>query len=173
MRRILHLIRRFWFSVWPVGPSEEDDRWARSQLSPREQRLWARMSRQDRRHATAVARRVDLALGEDGTVVIMAVALLHDVGKTVAGLGTYGRVIATLSAMVAGEDTARLWARGRGFTRRVGLYLDYPNLGVDLLELAGSDPVVIAWSREHHLPPEEWSIDRDLGAVLAEADDRA
>ena len=128
------------------------------------------MSRQDRRHGVAVARRVQAALGEDATTVVLVAALLHDVGKTVADLGTYGRVIATLSAAVAGEDTARLWARGRGLTRRVGLYIEYPTLGVDLLELAGSDPLVIAWSREHHLPMEQWSIDPAIGSVLARAD---
>lgn len=173
MRRVLHLTRRFFVSLWPVGPSEVDDRWARSQLSPRELRLWGRMSRQDRGHATAVARQVDRELGEGSTETVRAAALLHDVGKTVANLGTYGRVIATLSAAVAGEDTARLWAGGQGLTRRVGLYLDYPELGVDLLELAGSDPLVIAWSREHHLPAAEWSIDPALGEILSRADDEA
>lgn len=173
MRRILHLVRRFWSSVWPAGVSAEDDRWARTHLSDREQRLWERMSGPDRRHAVAVARRVDHELGDEATGTILVAALLHDVGKTVADLGTYGRVVASLSATVAGEDTAPLWARGRGFTRRVGLYLDYPTLGVDLLELAGSDPVVVAWSREHHWPPDQWSIDPEVGAVLAAADDHA
>lgn len=171
MDRILHLVRRFWFSLWPVGPTVDDDGWARSLLSAREEQLWDRMSRQDRRHAVAVARRAQADLGDDTTEVVLVAALLHDVGKTVAGLGTYGRVIATLSAAVAGEDTARLWARGRGLTRRVGLYIEYPTLGVDLLELAGSDPLVVAWSREHHLSPEQWSIDPAIGSVLARADE--
>ena len=123
-------------------------------------------------------------LGGDSILSIRIVARANEEGlrlaprdlfarKTVAGLGTYGRVVATLSAAVAGEDNARLWASGRGLTRRVGLYLDYRELGVDLLELAGSDPMVVAWSREHHDPPEQWSIDREIGAVLAEADDQA
>ena len=173
MGRILHLVRRFWFSLWPVGPTVDEDGWARSLLSAREEQLWDRMSRQDRRHAVAVARRVEAQLGAEATDTVLVAALLHDVGKTVADLGTFGRVIATLSAAVAGEDMARLWARGRGLTRRVGLYVDYPTLGVDLLELAGSDPMVVAWSREHHLPPEDWSIDPEIGAALANADDGA
>ena len=171
MRRILHLIRRFWFSLWPAGPRPDEDRWARGLLSEREQQLWSRMSRPDRRHAIAVARRAESVLEADATDPVLVAALLHDVGKTVADLGAFGRVIATLSAAVAGEDMARVWARGRGLTRRVGLYIDYPTLGVDLLELAGSDPFVVAWSREHHWPPEEWSVDPELGAVLAAADD--
>ena len=36
-------------------------------------------------------------------------------------------------AEVAGRDAASAWTRGRGFTRRVGLYLLHPELGGDLL----------------------------------------
>jgi hypothetical protein len=93
VRRILHLIRRFWFSLWPKAPSEADDRWARGLLSDPEQELWWRMSPQDRRHAAAVARRVESDLGEGATSTVLVTALMHDVGKTVAGLGTYGRVL--------------------------------------------------------------------------------
>ncbi len=59
----------------------------------------------------------------------------------------------------------------RGFTRRVGQYVLYPELGVDLLELAGSDELVIAWSREHHLPEADWTVPADLGRALQAADD--
>ena len=55
------------------------------------------MSRADRRHAAGVARRVEVALGDEATRPVLAAALLHDVGKTESGLGTYGRVIATIS----------------------------------------------------------------------------
>ena len=73
----------------------------------------------------------------------MAAALLHDVGKIEAGLGTYGRVMATLSAKAAGRDTARAWSQTRGITRRIGLYLLHEELGADLLRLAGSDPLTV------------------------------
>jgi hypothetical protein len=171
--RVLHLSRRFVASLRPGGPGPTDEAWARDHLSPDERRLWDRMSGPDRRHAVDVARDVEAELGAAVTPTVVTAALLHDVGKTVAGLGTYGRVVATLSAAVAGEDTARLWARGRGITRRVGLYVDYPTLGVDLLKLAGSDPLVVAWSLEHHLPPEQWTVDPEIGAALAAADERA
>ena len=87
--------------------------------------------------------------------------LLHDVGKIEAGLGTYGRVVATLSAKVAGAEMATTWRSQRGFARRVGLYLQHDELGGDLLELAGSDPLTVAWTREHHLPRvDDWTVDR-------------
>jgi hypothetical protein len=155
----------------PVGPSADDEAWARLHLSEAEQELWGRMARVDRRHSAGVARQVESELGEAATDPVLAAALLHDVGKTVAHLGTYGRVIATISAGTAGEQVARRWVETRGFTRRVGLYVLYPELGVDLLRMAGSDPLVIAWSREHHLPEEAWTVPVELGRVLQAADD--
>ena len=91
---------------------------------------------------------------------MLAAALLHDVGKTDSGLRTYGRVVATLSAAVAGHDAAHAWSQRRGFTRKVGLYLRHAELGADQLALAGSDPLTVAWAREHHDPPERWTVPR-------------
>jgi hypothetical protein len=129
------------------------------------------MSGPDRRHSVAVARRVEAALGERATRPVMAAALLHDVGKIEAGLGTYGRVIATLSVAMAGTESAKDWARATGFTRRVGLYVLHPKLGGDHLGMAGSDPFTEAWAREHHLPEDQWSVDPELGSALRAADD--
>lgn len=125
----------------------------------------------DRRHAVKVAREVERSLGDEATTPVLAAALLHDVGKIESGLGTYGRVVATLSAAVAGKDAARIWVRGRGFTRRVGLYILHPRLGGDHLGMAESDPFVEAWAREHHLREEEWTVDVLLGRALRAADD--
>jgi hypothetical protein len=80
-------------------------------------------------------------------------------------------VIATLSAKAAGREMATTWRRQRGFARRVGLYLHHPDLGGDLLELAGSDPLTVAWAREHHLPDDQWTVPRHLADALKAADD--
>src|SRR4051794_33612483 len=98
-----HLVKRFFGSVIPRGPKAEDAVWAEEQLLPGERDLWVQMSRTDRRHAAGVARRVEQALGAEATRPVLAAALLHDVGKIDSGLGTYGRVIATLSAKVGGR----------------------------------------------------------------------
>jgi hypothetical protein len=171
MASLGHLVKRFVTSV-PVGPSKEDDRWAREQLLDRERVLWTEMSRADRRHAAGVARRVDAALGPDATRPVLAAALLHDVGKNEAGLGTYGRSVATLSGMVVRHDmdVIRAWTRTTGFTRRCGLYLQHPRLGGDLLAMAGSDPLTEAWAREHHLPEAEWTVPPVVGHALRDAD---
>jgi hypothetical protein len=173
MARSVHLVRRFFGSVVPRGPGAVDAAWADEQLLPAEQEVWRRMSRTDRRHACGVARRVQADLGRDATRPVLAAALLHDVGKAEAGLSTYGRVIATVSAGAVRHDpdVIRAWSRTRGFTRRVGLYLQHPRLGGDLLGMAGSDPLTEAWAREHHLPEEEWTIPLDVGRALKAADD--
>jgi hypothetical protein len=171
--RATHLAKRFFGSLVPRGPSKVDAEWAEAQLSPAELELWRQMTRNDRRHSVGVARRVDAALGADASAPVLAAALLHDVGKLDANLGVYGRVIATISGAVVrhDEDTIRDWTRTRGFTRRVGLYLQHPRLGGDMLALAGSDPLTVAWTREHHLPAEEWTIPEELAMALKDADD--
>ena len=166
-----HLVKRFFGSMLPIGPPARDREWIGEQLLDGERDVWNRMSKVDRRHAAAVARRVERALGDEATRPVLAAALLHDCGKTVSGLGTYGRVVATVSAMVAGREQASAWIETRGFTRRVGLYLEHPRLGADLLGMAGSAPLTVAWAREHHLPSGEWSVPAHIGAALKAADD--
>lgn len=166
-----HLVKRFLCSVVPIGPSQADQTWAVETLLPGEVDVWRQMSRVDRRHAAGVARRVEAALGQEATRPVLAAALLHDCGKVVSGLGTYGRVVATLSARLAGIDQAVAWTETSGFTRRVGLYLEHPRLGAELLGLAGSAPITVAWTTEHHLPPEEWTVPVAIGNALKAADD--
>lgn len=169
-----HRARRFFGSFLGASVAPEDLDWADSWLTERERALFRRMRNVDRAHSLAVARvlgRHYESRGEDPPRWVMAAALLHDVGKAVAGLGTYGRVVATLSGFVGGADMADRWADTTGFTRRVGLYLKYPDLGGDLLAVGGSDERVVAWAREHHLPPEDWTVPTAEAELLAAADD--
>lgn len=166
-----HLTKRFVGSLRPGGPRRRDVEWVGSVLSDAELDLWRRMSGPDRRHSAAIGREVHQRLDDRATRPVLAAALLHDVGKIDAGLGTWGRVVATLSARIAGPETADYWVRSRGFTRRVGLYLLHPRLGGDMLEMAGSDPLTVAWTRQHHLPEDEWTVDPAIGRVLHDVDD--
>ncbi len=165
-----HLGRRFLGSLRPGGPAPRDREWVDEQLLPTERDLWARMSGPDRRHAAGVAREVERALGHAATRPVLAAALLHDVGKIESGLRTYGRVVATMCAKVAGPEMARAWRNHRGYARKVGLYLQHPEVGGDLLEMAGSDPLTVAWAREHHRRRDDWSVPVALGDALKAAD---
>ena len=108
----VHLAKRFFGSLLPVGPRRPTTPWAAEQLLPGELDLWRTMSRADRRHAAGVARRVERALGDEATRPVLAAALLHDVrqDRCPASAPTAGS-IATLSAQVAGREMAGRGAR--------------------------------------------------------------
>lgn len=148
----------------PRGPGPDDEAWVRAHLNPGELALWAQMAGPDRRHAVDVARRT-LALGPDSDpAVVVPAALLHDVGKLDAGLGVFGRVVATLVGMAApGRGSA-----GRG---RIARYLSHDRRGASMLEAAGASPLTVAWAREHHRPSAAWTVPYELGCVLKAADD--
>ena len=125
---VLHLARRFATSLSRQPPSQDDESWAEHWLLPSEVELWRRMSNADRRHAVLVVRRfLDRRPTADRSEV--AGALLHDVGKVEAELGTLGRVVAT----IVGPRTERF-----------STYHDHEAIGARLAAEAGSDPVTVA-----------------------------
>jgi len=193
-----HLAGRFAGSLLPAGPPGADERWACGHLLPGERALWQRMSGSDRRHAVGVARRAVADLGApsgetDVAREVIAAALLHDVGKIEAGIGTWARAGVTVAAMAVGRERLVAWssraragrseakaggrpwlrwgpAGGSAWRHRIGLYLGHDRVGADLLSRAGSDPFTVAWAGEHHLRPAGWSVDYRLGEALKVAD---
>jgi len=163
----LHLVRRFLGSLSPRPLRDADGEWVRSLLGPGEQALWERMPLADRKHAAGVARDVAGRLGPDATRPVLAAALLHDVGKVDARLGTAGRVAATL----IGRRQGAAWEARAGWRGRVGRYLRHDAIGAELLEEAGADPLTVAWAREHHRPESDWSVPEAVGRALRDADD--
>lgn len=122
-----HLAMRFFTSLSNRPPDASEENWAESQLRPGEIALWRRMSNQDRRHSAKVARRFVVARPE-ATRAEIAGALLHDVGKIECGLGTWGRV----AASVVG-----------GRTQRFRIYHDHEHIGAVLAHGAGSEPATV------------------------------
>ncbi len=122
-----HLAARFFVSLSNAPAEAADVEWAQSQLLSGEWELWRQMSNQDQRHTVTVARRF-LTARPQATRAEIAGALLHDIGKIECGLGTWGRVAATL-----------VGRRGRRFT----LYHDHEQIGADLAQAAGSDPETV------------------------------
>jgi hypothetical protein len=122
-----HLAARFVTSLSTRPPTGVDEDWAETQLLPGERALWVQLSNQDRRHSALVARRF-VALRPDASRELVAGALLHDVGKIECGLGTFGRVAATL-----------VGPRGARFTA----YHDHEEIGAEMAEAAGSAAATI------------------------------
>lgn len=127
MTSVLHLARRFATSLSRSEPPATETAWGTSHLLPAEAELWQRMAVQDRRHSLLVARRF-AERQPDHSRAELAGALLHDAGKVGCGLGTFGRVAAT----VIGPRTVVF--------RR---YHDHERIGAELLAAAGSDTVTI------------------------------
>lgn len=173
----LHLATRFFGALLPVGPRPASQRWALAQLRTGERDLFASMSGPDRRHAIGVARRALTLLAAEAPAGFVAAALLHDVGKRDARLGTFGRVWATLATMVLGRrrmvafEAAPAAAAGRpGLRTRMARYVQHDRIGAELLRDAGSEPLTVTWAREHHLAADRWTVDRRLGDCLKRAD---
>jgi hypothetical protein len=184
-----HLAGRFFSALSPTGPGRDDEAWAVGHLLEGEQALWWRMSGPDRRHAISVARSTATLLGTGPPRDVVAAALLHDVGKVEAGLGTFARVAVTLAAIAVGRERLLRWSApgdnsgGRGSSgpdvgrpgrlavrARAGYYLTHDQVGARLLQDAGSEPLTVCWAREHHMPPSRWSLDHVVGEALKAAD---
>ena len=167
----IHLTKRFLASVRPGPPVPKDEGWARSLLMPGELELWIRMPNPDRRHAVGVARRVRELLGDRADRPVLAAALLHDVGKTADRLRTPARVAATLVWLVLPDDRAHRWADRPGVRGKLGRYHLHPDIGADLLKGAGSAPLTVDWTAQHHWPESSWTLPPDLARALKDADD--
>jgi hypothetical protein len=124
---VVHLAKRFVGSLSKRPPEASDEEWAESWLSPAETALWRRMPNVDRRHAIEVTRRF-FERRDTATRDEMAGALLHDVGKIESGLGTWGRVVAT----IVGPRTARFRT-----------YHDHEAIGARWLEELGAPVVTV------------------------------
>jgi putative nucleotidyltransferase with HDIG domain len=105
-----------------------DTAWAESLLLEGELQLWRRMGAADRRHSIVVARRFENLAADEWTRDEIAGALLHDIGKLDADMGTFSRVVAT----VVGPRTARFRS-----------YHDHERIGAEMLAAAGSSAVTV------------------------------
>ncbi|NND75532.1 MAG: hypothetical protein HKN44_11060 [Ilumatobacter sp.] len=124
---LAHNAARFFTSLSPAPPAVDDEIWVDRHLTRRERTLWIQLGNQDRRHSVAVAQRFAAARPRAGRAEI-AGAILHDVGKIECGLGTFGRVVATL----VGPRTDRFRA-----------YFQHEAIGARMAAAVGSDPVTV------------------------------
>ena len=147
MSKIAHLTKRFVLSFVPSQVQQIERQWVQSVLSQSEFDVWNNMMVQDRRHSVMVGRRF-VKNRQLATQSEIAGALLHDVGKSVARLGTFGRVIATL----VGPRT-----------NRFRQYHDHEQIGATMLRSIGSDELTISMV--------EGSCVGELRQALNKADD--
>lgn len=142
-----HLVRRFFGSLTSSRLSASEVGTVRQILLPAEATLFFEFGRADQRHALVVLERLD-ALLPTAPLTARRAALLHDIGKVRAPLGTFARVLAT----TLGPRTAKFKA-----------YLDHEQYGIELLRDAGSDAETLALLCGEG--------DAVLGSALKQADD--
>jgi len=147
LSKIAHLTKRFVLSLVPSQVQQIERQWVQSVLSPSEFDVWNNMMVQDRRHSVLVGRRF-VKYRPTAMQSEIAGALLHDVGKSVARLGTFARVIATL----VGPRT-----------NRFRQYHDHEQIGATMLRSIGSNELTISMV--------EGSCVGELRQALNKADD--
>jgi len=147
LSKITHLSKRFVLSLVPSQVQEIERQWVQSVLSPSEFDLWNNMMVQDRRHSVMVGRRF-VMYRPTATQGEIAGALLHDVGKSAARLGTLARVVATL----VGPRTSHFRQ-----------YHDHESIGATMLRSIGSDELTISMVED--------SCEGELRQALNRADD--
>ncbi len=145
-----------------------DGEWAAGYLSAKERALWSVMSHPDQRHSIAVAQMVDKQLPEDRTAVVAA--LLHDIGKVSVRSGTLLRVLVGFTQPLVSTNRLNRWISTGGRLSRLAALIEYPTAGATLLAEAGSEEFVVRWAAQHHLRPEEWTVDSVRARVLRRAD---
>ena len=160
-RALFHLVARFFTSLFARSPSEAQVARVARILGPAELELWQSMARADRAESIATLERLPPETAANPAWA--AAALLHDVGKTRSGLGTVGRVLATVAGQIGDPDR---------IGGRAGAYLRHAEIGAEALQQAGARAEVVAWARTHH-DPGRWPtglIPASVCAVLARAD---
>jgi putative nucleotidyltransferase with HDIG domain len=103
--------------------------------------LFLSMRPRDQRHAIGVLRRLGPAPD-----VLRQAALLHDVGKVQAYLGTPGR---TLVVLAGSTGTTGLVRRVPGIGPRVERYVAHPAIGAEMLRGAGASADLVEIVAEH------------------------
>lgn len=165
-----HLTKRFFGSLRQREPRPAEEEWLVAMLSPAEEKLYRRQAGIDRCHSVDCALAARERLGSHASLHAVVASALHDVGKADSSLGTFGRVVATVVGKAAPAGTIERWETGSGFRGEVARYVRHDVRGAELLMAAGSHPHVVGWAREHHEPPDRWSLDREVAEILLDAD---
>lgn len=125
---MLHLVKRFLGSLKSTPLHEREKLWVTEVLTQQEGELWYSQTKTDQRHSFDIATRF-LVLRPSASRDEIAGALLHDIGKIEAGLGTLARVVATILPLP---------------THRFMAYRQHQERGARLLESIGCSPTTVA-----------------------------
>lgn len=157
----LHASRRTVLTAIP-GLARPDDEWARRRLERVEFELYRQLSRPERAHAVAVARRLLRGQPQASSLLVRA-ALLHDVGKLGAPGFVLWRVLTHLLPPAHVEPEPRLMGLAGARQARV----HHAAFGAAMIRAAGGDEAVARLVERHH------DTDATGGVALLRAADDA
>lgn len=161
----LHRIRRF-FENLRTGQTFVADPRIDRYLSSAERALFAEMPVPDQHHALKVLSALEKAGYRE--IALLRAALLHDIGKTGAGICLWHRVVVALLQSWAPGTLRWLAGDGRpGWRYPLFVLLNHAHRGATLVEEAGSDLDTILLVREHQTPPAQVNALPEIKALLA------
>ena len=170
----LYRVKQF-FQAVTARVTPEDLAVVDRHLPPAARALFRRQTRADRRHALAVYRLLRRAGHDDPH--LLAAALLHDVGKSVARVPLVYRVAWVLLGRCCPRllDSLSRGDHPPAWRRPFVAHARHPEIGAEQARQAGCSPLTVALIRRHHEPgvdtsPPETDEARLLAALQA-ADD--
>ena len=120
-------------------------------LDPAQRILFARMMVSDQRHCLDLFYSLRERMGTDGP--LLQAALLHDVGKSVAPVRLWHRVVYVLLGRLSRGARAKLCARDdQGWRAPFFVLAHHTDLGADMALEAGCSAEVVALIRSHQRP---------------------
>lgn len=163
--RLRYRARQFWRALFPPRRAV-DESLLRAHLSPAQLHLFRQMHPSEQVHAFAVFWR--LYEGGKRDPDLLTAALLHDVGKSLAPLALWERVLIVLAKHLFPQRWLA-WGEGqpRGWRRPFVVARQHPAWGADLAAAAGTTPRACDLIRRHQ---EDHPAD-DLLRLLQEADE--
>lgn len=172
MSAVAHRIRQFWRALRADVQPQELAQLA-EYLNPAQRVLFARMTVGDQRHSLDLFYGLRARKGNDEA--LLQAALLHDVGKSLARIHLWHRVVYVLLGRLSGSLRARLGARpDRDWRYPYHVLVHHTELGAELARRAGCSDDVVALIRNHQqpvsaqIPP---AAQRRLRALQAADDD--
>jgi len=170
MDSLLHLVRRFWTSLFDQSLDPVQEGRLLELLNEKEADLYQSQPNVDKLHSIRGAVSVLDQISVDYDRDLVIAAALHDVGKAETGLNAIGRVVATILQTLLTGKIMRRWCKQAGIRGKFGRYAFHSERGATLLREAGSSRIVVTWAENHHKTAGEVSITEPVFKVLKKAD---
>lgn len=166
--RLGYRIRQF-FVAWTARVSEADRAEADAHLPPAARSLFRHMPQDGQAHALRVMR--DLQNAGESHPSLLAAALLHDAGKSVARVNPITRSIFVVVQRLAPVRLDRL--SNTGWRKPLAALSDHPRIGAGWAHRAGCDELTVSLIARHQDRIDRIESEEDrLLQALQDADDR-